>query len=185
MTAFDNIGFESYSTKNQLNMKKDEKPTRPILNFEMTDTHVDHVCKPGSGEKTCLFLRRTDDGYLCTKFTSMAAVANQRAETGQSTAKANNCNGVLLNLAAIKDKLAGTTVSYHDPVSKNSHKGVVKSMHLDLDYLTFEYTTGNEDAVHRMNTKNVMIVDQEDGICFTNPDINGSADKFILHLEDN
>lgn len=59
----------------------------------MTDNHVESVCRPGQGEKTCKYLATNTDGWVCAKtLPSVKAYIDDRG-FDTMTAQADNCAG--------------------------------------------------------------------------------------------
>lgn len=61
----------------------------------LTDDHVDKVCLPGKGVRTCRYLTVMGGaGWNCAKFRyDLAGIIDQRVAQGTMVARGNNCEG--------------------------------------------------------------------------------------------
>jgi len=56
--------------------------------------HVENVCQPGKGGKTCRYLIMGAKGWECAKHTGLATLLDARVESESMVARGNNCEGV-------------------------------------------------------------------------------------------
>jgi hypothetical protein len=64
----------------------------------LTETHVNAVCLPGQGSKTCRYLvvgsGGDAGGWICGKLHEpLAAIIDVRVESSSMTARGDNCEG--------------------------------------------------------------------------------------------
>lgn len=60
---------------------------------EISKEHLEGVCKPGQGSKTCRYIGQDLNGVRCLKHSEFRATLDRRAMQGLMTARGDNCPG--------------------------------------------------------------------------------------------
>lgn len=61
--------------------------------IQISDAHMQAVCRPGKGAKTCRYLGMGTQGVECLKHSQFRATLDRRAMLGLMSARGDNCPG--------------------------------------------------------------------------------------------
>jgi hypothetical protein len=60
----------------------------------LAESHVKDVCRPGKGSETCRYLLMGAGGWVCGKYSALAATLDNRVREGTMRAHGDNCVGM-------------------------------------------------------------------------------------------
>lgn len=61
---------------------------------KISKAHLESVCRTGKQEKTCRYVGLGPNGFFCAKKTPIKSALDERAESGKSVARGDNCEGL-------------------------------------------------------------------------------------------